>query len=93
MKNRGAHMHKSSHHPLTQPFADLRMQDYCDEVNEMPEGNDGIDAMDCISPDTVLMRDANTRLYFVSCESCGAKRSVAAIRQGFMARVERRKKK
>lgn len=47
----------------------------------------------CISPDTVLMRDANTRLYFVSCESCGAKRSVAAIRQGFMARVERRKKK
>lgn len=47
----------------------------------------------CISPDTVLMRDANTRLYFVSCESCGAKRSVAPIRQGFMAQVERRKKK
>lgn len=46
----------------------------------------------CRSPDTVLMRDANTRLYFVSCESCGAKRSVAPIRQGFMARVERRKK-
>lgn len=47
----------------------------------------------CRSPDTVLMRDANTRLYFVSCESCGAKRSVAAIRQGFMAQVERRKRK
>ncbi|KAI0562209.1 Translation initiation factor eIF2 subunit beta [Gracilaria domingensis] len=47
----------------------------------------------CRSPDTVLMRDANTRLYFVSCESCGAKRSVAPIRQGFMARVERRKKR
>lgn len=47
----------------------------------------------CRSPDTVLMRDANTRLYFVSCESCGAKRSVAPIRQGFMAQVERRKKK
>lgn len=46
----------------------------------------------CRSPDTVLMRDATTRLYFVSCESCGAKRSVAAIRQGFMAQVERRKK-
>lgn len=46
----------------------------------------------CRSPDTVLMRDANTRLYFVSCESCGAKRSVAPIRQGFMARTERRKK-
>lgn len=47
----------------------------------------------CRSPDTVLMRDANTRLYFVSCESCGAKRSVAPIRQGFMAQVEKRKKK
>lgn len=46
----------------------------------------------CRSPDTVLMRDANTRLYFVSCESCGAKRSVAPIRQGFMAQVEKRKK-
>lgn len=46
----------------------------------------------CRSPDTVLMRDANTRLFFVSCESCGAKRSVAPIRQGFMAQVERRKK-
>lgn len=47
----------------------------------------------CRSPDTVLMRDANTRLYFVSCESCGARRSVLAIRQGFMAQVERRKRK
>lgn len=47
----------------------------------------------CRSSDTVLMRDANTRLYFVSCESCGAKRSVAPIKQGYMAQVERRKKK
>lgn len=46
----------------------------------------------CRSSDTVLMRDANTRLYFVSCESCGAKRSVAPIRQGFMAQVERRRR-
>ena len=46
----------------------------------------------CSSPNTVLMRDANTRLYFVSCESCGAKRSVAPIKQGFLARVEKRKK-
>lgn len=46
----------------------------------------------CRSPDTVLMRDANTRLYFVSCESCGAKRSVQAVRQGFMAQVERRRR-
>lgn len=46
----------------------------------------------CHSPDTVLMRDANTRLYFVSCESCGAHRSVANISTGYVARVTRRKK-
>mmetsp|Transcript_16300 Transcript_16300/g.33097 ORF Transcript_16300/g.33097 Transcript_16300/m.33097 type:complete len:355 (-) Transcript_16300:2329-3393(-) len=46
----------------------------------------------CKSPDTVLMRDPNTRLYFLQCESCGAKRSVAPIRQGYMAQVERRKR-
>lgn len=46
----------------------------------------------CKSPDTVLMRDANTRLYFVSCESCGAKRSVAAITFGFRAQTDRRKR-
>lgn len=46
----------------------------------------------CLSPDTVLMRDANTRLYFVSCESCGAHRSVANISAGYVARVTRRKK-
>jgi len=47
----------------------------------------------CRSPDTVLMRDANTRLYFLQCESCGATRSVAPIRQGFMAQIDRRKRK
>jgi len=46
----------------------------------------------CKGPDTVLMRDANTRLYFLQCESCGATRSVAPIKQGFMAQVGRRKK-
>lgn len=47
----------------------------------------------CRSPDTVLMRDANTRLYFLQCESCGATRSVAPIRQGFMAQIGRRMRK
>jgi len=46
----------------------------------------------CMSPETVLMRDANSRLYFLQCESCGATRSVTPIRQGFMAQVGRRKK-
>eukprot|EP00166_Cyanidium_caldarium_P003108 ctg_301.g223 len=45
----------------------------------------------CRSPESILMRDANTRLYFLQCESCGASRSVAPIRQGYVAQVERRK--
>ncbi|KAA8499738.1 Eukaryotic translation initiation factor 2 subunit beta [Porphyridium purpureum] len=45
----------------------------------------------CMSPETVLMRDANSRLYFLQCESCGATRSVTPIKQGFMAQVTRRK--
>jgi translation initiation factor 2 subunit 2 len=44
----------------------------------------------CKSPETVLMRDAHTRLYFMKCENCGSSRSVAPIRQGFMAQTERR---
>ncbi|KAF6001430.1 eukaryotic translation initiation factor 2 [Cyanidiococcus yangmingshanensis] len=44
----------------------------------------------CRSPETVLMRDAHTRLYFMKCENCGSSRSVAPIRQGFMAQTERR---
>lgn len=47
----------------------------------------------CRSADTVLMRDANTRLYFLQCESCGATRSVAQIRQGFRAQVESRRRR
>eukprot|EP00871_Galdieria_phlegrea_P001937 jgi/Galph1/2744/GphlegSOOS_G1416.1 len=45
----------------------------------------------CRSAESILMRDANTRLYFLQCESCGASRSVAPIRQGYMAQIGRRK--
>ncbi|GJD06758.1 Eukaryotic translation initiation factor 2 subunit beta [Galdieria sulphuraria] len=46
----------------------------------------------CRSPESTLMRDANTRLYFLQCESCGATRSVTPIRQGYVAQIGRRKR-
>lgn len=47
----------------------------------------------CKSPVTTLTRDAVTRIYFVNCSTCGASRSVAAIKAGYHAvgRGERRK--
>lgn len=39
----------------------------------------------CRNPETTLTRDAVTRLYFIQCESCGSRRSVAPIRSGFHA--------
>mmetsp|Transcript_7750 Transcript_7750/g.15119 ORF Transcript_7750/g.15119 Transcript_7750/m.15119 type:complete len:219 (+) Transcript_7750:98-754(+) len=49
----------------------------------------------CRSPETSLSRDPMTRLYFIECQVCGSKRSVAHIKSGFHAttRADRRKKK
>ena len=49
----------------------------------------------CRNPETSLTRDSVTRLYFIQCESCGSRRSVAPIKTGFHAtnRVDRRKVK
>jgi len=46
----------------------------------------------CKNPETTLTRDSVTRLYFVQCESCKSRRSVAPIRSGFHAtsRTDRR---
>ncbi|BEI80388.1 hypothetical protein CcaverHIS002_0109170 [Cutaneotrichosporon cavernicola] len=45
----------------------------------------------CRSPDTLLGKE--NRLYFLTCESCGSRRSVVAIKAGFQAQVGRRVKK
>ncbi|KAF2857326.1 hypothetical protein K470DRAFT_260936 [Piedraia hortae CBS 480.64] len=45
----------------------------------------------CRSPDTELNKGEN-RLYFVTCNSCGSRRSVAAIKTGFSAQVGRRRR-
>jgi translation initiation factor 2 subunit 2 len=47
----------------------------------------------CRNPDTTLTRDPITRLYFLQCESCNSRRSVAPIKAGFHAtnRTDRRR--
>jgi len=45
----------------------------------------------CRSPDTELSKGEN-RLYFVTCHSCGSRRSVTAIKTGFSAQVGKRKR-
>jgi translation initiation factor 2 subunit 2 len=44
----------------------------------------------CKSPDTLLKKE--NRLYFIKCQACGSTRSVATIKQGFVAQVDKRKK-
>jgi len=47
----------------------------------------------CKSPETKLTKDSNTRLFFMSCNVCGANRSVAPIKSGYQAQIGKRKKK
>lgn len=44
----------------------------------------------CKSVDTLLDREATTRLMYLRCQQCGASRSVATIKSGFVARVTKR---
>ncbi|KAL4071728.1 domain found in IF2B/IF5-domain-containing protein [Scleroderma yunnanense] len=44
----------------------------------------------CKSPDTLLTKE--NRIFFISCESCGSRRSVNAIKSGFQAQVGKRSK-
>ncbi|ORY68754.1 eukaryotic translation initiation factor 2 subunit beta [Pseudomassariella vexata] len=45
----------------------------------------------CRSPDTELSKGEN-RLYFITCNQCGSRRSVTAIKTGFSAQVGKRRK-
>lgn len=45
----------------------------------------------CKSPDTELSKGEN-RLSFVTCNSCGSRRSVAPIKTGFSAQIGKRRK-
>ena len=43
----------------------------------------------CKSADTLLTREQATRLHFMECQACGAKRSLAPIKMGFVANTSR----
>ncbi|PTB74480.1 hypothetical protein M440DRAFT_1464490 [Trichoderma longibrachiatum ATCC 18648] len=45
----------------------------------------------CKSPDTELNKGEN-RLYFITCNNCGSRRSVTAIKTGFSAQIGKRRK-
>ena len=49
----------------------------------------------CRNADTTLTRDSVTRLYFVQCDTCSSRRSVAPIKSGYHAanRSDRRRSK
>ncbi|XP_073233200.1 eukaryotic translation initiation factor 2 subunit 2-like [Porites lutea] len=42
----------------------------------------------CRSPETILQKE--TRLFFIQCETCGSRRSVASIKSGFQAITQKR---
>lgn len=42
----------------------------------------------CKSPDTILSRE--NRLFFMTCETCGARQSVASVQKGFSALTGKR---
>jgi Domain found in IF2B/IF5 len=46
----------------------------------------------CRSPNTELVKDQGSRLYFCNCQDCGSRRSVAPIKAGYHAtnRADRR---
>ena len=44
----------------------------------------------CKAPDTLLTKE--DRLYFITCESCGSKRSVSAIKSGYQASMPGKRK-
>jgi len=47
----------------------------------------------CKSSDTKLSKDSATRLFFMTCGSCAARRSVNPIKSGFQAQIGKRKKR
>jgi len=47
----------------------------------------------CNSLETELHRDAESRLFFLNCKSCGSQRSVAPIKAGFHATARGERKK
>ena len=45
----------------------------------------------CRSPDTVLSRDAATRVWWMECQSCNARKTVETIKAGYQAQFGKRR--
>ena len=52
-----------------------------------------VECGECHSPNTLLEKDHASKLFFLSCQSCGCRKSVASIKTGYHAvsRGERNK--
>ncbi|KAE9375605.1 hypothetical protein N431DRAFT_454227 [Stipitochalara longipes BDJ] len=60
-------------------------------ISGFPEALEYVTCKTCRSPDTELNKGEN-RLYFITCNSCGSRRSVTAIKTGFSAQVGKRRR-
>lgn len=70
---------------------DLMMQFRVKFMNFFPFGRyikEYVTCHTCRSPETILQKD--TRLFFLQCESCGSRCSVASIKSGFQAVTSKR---
>lgn len=74
---------------ITKPHIEMQI---CSLVRYMPSADTGyvyvfveeyVTCHTCKSPETILQRD--TRLFFLQCETCGSRCSVASIKSGFQA--------
>eukprot|EP01006_Ploeotia_vitrea_P019316 TRINITY_DN51496_c0_g1_i1.p1 TRINITY_DN51496_c0_g1~~TRINITY_DN51496_c0_g1_i1.p1 ORF type:complete len:135 (+),score=18.86 TRINITY_DN51496_c0_g1_i1:330-734(+) len=54
--------------------------------------NEYVQCAMCHSLETDLLKDANTRLYQLSCRTCNATRTVQPIQTGYHAQTKRKKK-
>lgn len=92
-------LHRQPHHLLNFLFAELGTSGSVDGTNQLIiKGRfqqkqietvlrryirEYVTCHTCRSPDTILQKD--TRLFFLQCESCGSRCTVASIKSGFQA--------
>ena len=61
------------------------------QLADIPSSVEYVTCKTCRSPDTELSKGEN-RLSFITCNSCGSRRSVTAIKTGYSAQIGKRKR-
>lgn len=61
----------------------LKACTFCSLIPVLSPAEEYVTCHTCRSPDTILQKD--TRLYFLQCETCHSRCSVASIKTGFQA--------